>query len=476
MKSPSSNNNTNSTDSNQLPMDEHVMRSMDWDSIMKELELDDDSSAPNSLKTGFSTTESVIGPLYAVVDSNLPVFPDQIQPSDFESPDVYPGQNNNQTGFGFNDGVDNGGFDFVEDLIRVVDCVESDELPLAQVILSRLNQRLRSPSGRPLQRSAFYFKEALGSLLTGLNRNSNRLSSWSEIVQKIRAIKEFSGISPIPLFSHFTANQAILDSLSSQSSSPFVHVVDFEIGFGGQYASLMREFAEKSVSGGFLRVTAVVAEECAVETRLVKENLTQFAAEMKIRFQIEFVLMKTFEMLSFKAIRFVEGERTVVLISPAIFRRLTGLADFANNLRRVSPKVVIFVDSEGWTEISGSGSFRREFVSALEFYTMVLESLDAAAPPGDLVKKIVETFVLRPRISAAVETAADRRNAGEMTWREAFCAAGMRPIQLSQFADFQAECLLEKAQVRGFHVAKRQGELVLCWHGRALVATSAWRF
>lgn len=472
------NNNTNSTDSNHLSMDEHVMRSMDWDSIMKELELDDDS-APNSLKTGFTTTttDSTILPLYAV-DSNLPGFPDQIQPSDFESSsDVYPGQNQT-TGYGFNslDSVDNGGFDFIEDLIRVVDCVESDELQLAQVVLSRLNQRLRSPAGRPLQRAAFYFKEALGSFLTGSNRNPIRLSSWSEIVQRIRAIKEYSGISPIPLFSHFTANQAILDSLSSQSSSPFVHVVDFEIGFGGQYASLMREITEKSVSGGFLRVTAVVAEECAVETRLVKENLTQFAAEMKIRFQIEFVLMKTFEMLSFKAIRFVEGERTVVLISPAIFRRLSGITDFVNNLRRVSPKVVVFVDSEGWTEIAGSGSFRREFVSALEFYTMVLESLDAAAPPGDLVKKIVEAFVLRPKISAAVETAADRRHTGEMTWREAFCAAGMRPIQLSQFADFQAECLLEKAQVRGFHVAKRQGELVLCWHGRALVATSAWRF
>ncbi|KAH0936204.1 LOW QUALITY PROTEIN: hypothetical protein HID58_013321 [Brassica napus] len=41
---------------------------------------------------------------------------------------------------------------------------------------------------------------------------------------------------------------------------------------------------------------------------------------------------------------------------------------------------------------------------------------------------------------------------------------------LSQLADFQAKCLLEKTQVRRFHVAKRQGELVLCWHGKALVA------
>ncbi|XP_033143366.1 HVA22-like protein k [Brassica rapa] len=42
----------------------------------------------------------------------------------------------------------------------------------------------------------------------------------------------------------------------------------------------------------------------------------------------------------------------------------------------------------------------------------------------------------------------------------------MTPVQLSQLADFQAKCLLEKTQVRRFHVAKRQGELVLCWHGK----------
>ncbi|XP_010467682.1 PREDICTED: scarecrow-like protein 15 [Camelina sativa] len=458
--------------SDQFPLDDddHVMRSMDWDSIMKELDLDDDNLKPNFPSSPHFAATAVDPPL-------LPIFPDQLHPPEF------PGH-----GYGFNN-EGGGGLDFVEDLIRVVNCVDSDELQLAQVILSRLNQRLRSPTGRPLERAAFYFKEALGSLITGTNRNQNRLSSWSDIVQKIRAIKEFSGVSPIPLFSHFTANQAILDSLtwqqqqhqsSSSSSPPFAHVVDFEIGFGGQYASLMREIAEKSVNGiRFLRVTAVVTEDYAVETRLVKENLAQFAADLEIRFQIEFVLMRTFEVLSFKSIRFVEGERTVVLISPVIFRRLNGISGFVNDLRRVSPEVVVFVDSEGWTGISrGAGSFQREFVSGLEFYTTVFESLDAAVAGGggDLVKKIIEAFVLRPKIASAVEAAADKRGEEMMTWREAFCAAGMRMVPLSQFVDFQAECLVEKAQVRGFHVAKRQGELLLCWHERPLVATSVWRF
>ena len=79
--------------------------------------------------------------------------------------------------------------------------------------------------------------------------------------------------------------------------------------------------------------------------------------------------------------------------------------------------------------------------------------------------------LLRPKIFAAMEGAGRRTP----PWREAFYGAGMRPFQLSQFADFQAECLLAKVQIRGFHVAKRQAELVLLWHERAMVATSAWR-
>ena len=79
--------------------------------------------------------------------------------------------------------------------------------------------------------------------------------------------------------------------------------------------------------------------------------------------------------------------------------------------------------------------------------------------------------LMKPRILAAVE-AAGRRVA---PWKDVFYGAGMKPVQLSQFADFQAECLLGKVQVRGFHVGKRQAELVLCWRDRPMVSTSAWR-
>ncbi|OMO84302.1 Transcription factor GRAS [Corchorus olitorius] len=465
-----------------LEWDEHVLRNMDWDSIMKDLGLDDESVPaikPNVINP--TSCENHIQNLPEFASSELTHHSTSVH-SDFNNLyDFYSGLNQNPSHHQninldnisnfhhHTTGNFNLGFDFIEELIRAADCFDTHELQLAQVILARLNQRLRSPSGKPLQRAAFYFKEALQSLLSGSTRPT-RLSSWGEIVQTIKAYKAFSGINPIPMFNHFTTNQALLEALDG--SAPLIHIIDFDIGLGGQYASLMREIAERSDhSCKFIRVTAVVPEEYAIETRLIKDNLFQFAQDLKLRFQIEFVLLRTFEMLSLKAFKFIDGEKTAILLSPSIFRCLSlNVTAFLSDLRRLNPSVVVFVDSEVWME-TGTTSFRKNFVNGLEFYAMMFESLDAAVGGGEWVRKI-EMLLLRPRILAAVESAA-RRTAPP--WREVFVGAGMRAVHLSQFADFQAECLLGKVHVRGFHVAKRQAELVLCWHESALIATSAWR-
>uniref|UniRef100_A0A2N9EFC3 Uncharacterized protein n=1 Tax=Fagus sylvatica TaxID=28930 RepID=A0A2N9EFC3_FAGSY len=468
-----------------LEWDEQVLHSLDWDSIIRDIDLVHEDPVGPALR---SILQSNICDPQVINLPELPhsqsFDPTQFVHTDFNICDInYPTQilapdHHNLNSFDLTHDFHHiglNGFETVEELLRAVDCFDSNQLQLAQAILERLNQRLRSPVGKPLQRAAFYFKEAFQTLLTGSNR-SPRLSSWSDIVQNIKTYKAFSGISPIPLFSHFTTNQALLEALHG---STFLHVVDFDIGLGGQYASFMKEIAERAESCKatpvLLRITAIVPEEYAVESRLIKENLSQFAQELKIRLQVDLVPFRTFEMLSFKAIKFMDGEKTAFLLSPTIFRRLgstNNITAFLSDLRSFSPNVVVLVDNEGWTE-TGTASFRRNFVNSLEFYSLMLESLDAAiggGGGGDWVRRI-EMVLMKPRILAAVE-AAGRRVA---PWKDVFYGAGMKPVQLSQFAEFQAECLLGKVQVRGFHVGKRQAELVLCWRDRPMVSTSAWR-
>nr|ABU45198.1 unknown [Petunia integrifolia subsp. inflata] len=469
-----------------LQLGDHVLSNFeDWDSLMRELGLQEDSAslAKSNPQLTLTQTESLtqfhtlseysadsaqFGSSEFSFSENYPhQFPAVNQGNYINALDLATGDNNNW----------NLGFDYVDELIRFAECFETNAFQLAHVILARLNQRLRSASGKPLQRAAFYFKEALQAQLAGSTRQT-RPSSSSDVIQTIKSYKIFSNISPIPMFSSFTANQAVLEAVDG---SMLVHVIDFDIGLGGHWASFMKELADKAESRKAVtpvfRITALVPEEYAVESRLIRENLTQFARELNIGFEIDFVLIRTFELLSFKSIKFMDGEKTAVLLSPAIFRRVG--SGFVSDLRRVNPNVVVHVDSEGLMGY-GTVSFRQTVIDGLEFYSTLLESLEAANIGGgnncgDWMRKI-ESFVLFPKIVELV-AAIGRRNGGGGggSWKEAVVAAGFRPVGLSQFADFQADCLLGRVQVRGFHVAKRQAEMLLCWHDRALVATSAWR-
>ncbi|KAF6149712.1 hypothetical protein GIB67_017445 [Kingdonia uniflora] len=358
-------------------------------------------------------------------------------------------------------------------LDQLIRAVESNKPQLAQSLLVRFNQRLCSPSGKPLQRAAFYFKEALQIFLNGSHYENSK-----DVIQKIIAYKEFSEISPIPHFANFTANQALLDGLDG---AMIIHVIDFDIGIGGQWVSFIQELANKAKSRKSLptalRISAVVPEDYTTEASLVRESLQQFARELGVQFHIEFVVFSIFEVQLFNSIRFGNGESVGVNLSPEIFRRLKSLdtvSGFFRFLRRISPRIITFVDTEGWRYNNNNNnedsntSFRRNFINGLEFYSAILESLDVAGNV-DLVRRI-EKFLIRPKI---IGTALGPGN-HIFTWREMLSRTGLLPVRLSGVTESDALWLVRRSQVRGFHLAKHEGLLVLSWHEKEVVATSAW--
>ncbi|KAK3033830.1 hypothetical protein RJ639_034248 [Escallonia herrerae] len=325
-----------------LPLEEdHGMSHLeDWDSLMRELGLHDDSTHASKLIPQFSHSE----PEYNLLPEFQPPHSFGLA-TQFVPPDFAHFDHSEINSW------DNVGLEFVDELIRLAECVETNSLQLGDAILARLNQKLRSPVGKPLQRAAYYFKEALQSLLTGSNQLTGP-STPEEVIQTIKAYRTFSNVSPIPMFSNFTATQAMLEAVDG---SRLVHVIDFDIGLGGHWASFMKEIAEKAESrkssAPVLRLTAVVPEEYEAELRLIRDNLCQFARELEIGFEIDFVSIRTFEFLSFKAIKFIDGEKTAVILSPTVFRRVG--SRFLNDLQRIAPHVVVHVDGE---ELMGSGT------------------------------------------------------------------------------------------------------------------------
>lgn len=384
----------------------------------------------------------------------------------------------------------------IELLLRAAHSIESSDFPAAHTILARLNQYLPASAGSPLQRAAFHFKEALLALLPLPDRPAAEPPlSAVEIVRRITAHKAFSDLSPVPQFASFTANQILLDALDAAATNSgggghsSVHVIDFEIGLGGQWSSFAQEVAARSRASRALppglRITAVVPEETG-ETALAAENLRDFARGLSLRLAVDFIRVGGLGTLALSSIRLTPGEPVAIVLTPAIFRLLGAAPESSIALlrfvRRASPRVVVFVDTE-WS-CSGDAlgqppSLRRSVVGGIEHYGAVLESVEAAAAavagaagPGEEAVRRVERTVVRPRIFSAVGSWGLDRGGG---WRDAFAGAGMAPVGFSDFTESQAEWLVRRSPVDGYHVARREGSMLLSWRGRELASTSAWR-
>ncbi|XVF33535.1 hypothetical protein REPUB_Repub17cG0177100 [Reevesia pubescens] len=357
----------------------------------------------------------------------------------------------------------------IDQLIQAAELIETGNSVLAQGILARLNHQL-SPVGKPFIRAAFYFKEALQLLLRLNTTNTSALSTYNMIF-KIGAYKSFSEISPIVQFANFTCNQALLEVFEGCSR---IHIIDFDIGYGGQWASLMQELVLRNGGAPSLKITAFASPSTHDELELgfTRDNLKHFASEISMAFEIEIMSLESLNSGSWPLpLHSPENEAIAVNLPIGSFsNHPSTLPLVLHFVKQLSPKIVVSFDRGcDRTDVS----FPHHIIHALQSYSGLLESLDAVNMNPDALQKI-ERFLLEPGIEKIV---LGRHRSLERTppWRSLFVQSGFSPLTFSNFTESQAECLVQRTPIRGFHVEKRQSSLVLCWQRRELIAASAWR-
>ncbi|KAK6162549.1 hypothetical protein DH2020_002390 [Rehmannia glutinosa] len=361
----------------------------------------------------------------------------------------------------------------VDQIYKAAELVQTGNPVLAQGILARLNHQL-SPIGKPFQRAAFYCKEALNLLLQTNNNNLNPSSATNSpfsLIFKIGAYKSFSEISPLIQFANFTCNQAILEVLEGFDK---IHIVDFDIGYGGQWASLMQELALRSGGPPSLKITALASPSThdQLELGLTRENLIQFASEINIAFEFDAMSIDSLNSGSWSLPFHVPENEAVAVNLPVGFlaNHQSSVPFVLRFVKQLSPRIVVSVDRGcDRTDLP----FANHIIHALQSYSNLLESLDAVNVNMDALQKI-ERFLLQPGIEKIV-TGRFRSPEKTQHWRALFLSSGFSPVTFSNFAESQAECVIKRTPVRGFQIEKRQSSLVLCWQRKELISASAWR-
>uniref|UniRef100_A0A803PPC8 Scarecrow-like protein 6 n=1 Tax=Cannabis sativa TaxID=3483 RepID=A0A803PPC8_CANSA len=272
-------------------------------------------------------------------------------------------------------------------------------------------------------------------------------------------------------FVNFTSNQALLEALDSADR---IHIVDFDIGFGAQWASFMQELPVRNRGPPSLKITAFASPSThhPVELALMRDNLAQFANEIGVAFELEVVNFDSLEQTSY-SMPFFRDQGEVVAVNFPIWSASNQPAALPNLLRfvkQLSPKIVVSLD-RGCDR--SDLPFPQHILQALHSYINLLESLDAVNVASDAVNKI-EKFLLQPKIESSV---LGRLRAPDKMplWKTLFASAGYTPVTFSNFTETQAECVVKRTPVRGFHVDKRQASLSLYWQRRELISVSAWR-
>ncbi|XP_022157453.1 scarecrow-like protein 6, partial [Momordica charantia] len=224
----------------------------------------------------------------------------------------------------------------------------------------------------------------------------------------------------------------------------------------------------------FLKITAFASTSTHDDFELgfTQENLKNFAHDLSIGFELEVLNMESLNSGSWPLPLNVSENEAIAVNLPvgSFFNYSLPLPMVLRFVKHLCPKIVVSVD-RGCNRMDAPFPFR--VINGLQSYSGLLESMDAVSVNLDTQLKI-ERYLLQPGIEKLVMS---RHGSNERLppWRSLFLSSGFSPLTFSNFTESQADCLLHRTPVQGFHIEKRHSTLVLCWQRKELVSISAWR-
>ncbi|XP_074584633.1 LOW QUALITY PROTEIN: scarecrow-like protein 8 [Curcuma longa] len=286
------------------------------------------------------------------------------------------------------------------------------------------------------------------------------------------------------------ANLAILEATKDR---PKIHVIDFEIGHGGQYVALLHALADRhrlrpAVRPPALRITAVADpttpftnNETGGTIRAVGDRIEKLAQRHCLRVRFDVVHRSASE-LDAASLGCEPDETLAVNLAFALARVPDESVSPANprdellrRVRALRPRVVTLVEQEINTN---TAAFAGRFAAACAHYGALLESLAATAGRDSGDRARVEAGLARRAVNAVAREGGDRLERCEVfgKWRARMGMAGFEAAQLGHAAVDAVKTRLDGIRPNpGFTVEEAPGRLGFGWKGRVLTVTSTWR-
>ncbi|KAG6389858.1 hypothetical protein SASPL_151332 [Salvia splendens] len=359
------------------------------------------------------------------------------------------------------------GIRLVHSLMACAEAVQKEDFKLAEALVKNIGFLAVSQAGA-MRKVATYFAEALARRIYRLYPDS----AFTDLLQM-----HFYETCPYLKFAHFTANQAILESFAGRD---LVHVVDFSMKQGMQWPPLLQALALRPGGPPRFRLTAVgpPSTDNTDQLKEIGRKLGQLANSINVEFEYRGLVTNSLADLTAALLERREGE-TVAVNSIFDLHPLLARPGAIETVLRVvtelKPEIFTVVEQEA----NHNGSvFSDRFTEALHYYSTLFDSLESCGGGSDEDRVMSEIYLGRQICNVVACEGADRVERHETLgqWRRRLGAAGFEAVHIGSNAHKQASMLLELfGGGDGYRVEERHGCLMLGWHTRPLVATSAWR-
>ncbi|KAL8462636.1 hypothetical protein ACS0TY_032810 [Phlomoides rotata] len=339
-----------------------------------------------------------------------------------------------------------------------------------------------SISGEPIQRLGAYLLEALIARKESSGTNIYRalkcdVPDSKDLLSYMRILYE---ICPYLKFGYMAANGAIAEACKNEDR---IHIIDFQIGQGTQWMTLLQALAARPSGPPHVRITGIDDPVnkyargdglTAIETRLA-------AISQKFHIPVEFHAVPVFapdiklEMLDVRP-----GEALAVNFPLQLHHTPDESVDVSNPrdgllrmVKSLSPKVVTLVEQESNTN---TAPFLSRFKETLDFYSAMFESIDVTMARDRKERINVEQQCLaRDIVNIVACEGKERVERHELfgKWRLRFMMAGFRQFPLSSYVNSVIRGLL-RCYSEHYTLVEKDGGMLLGWKDRNLVSASAW--
>ncbi|XP_076928293.1 chitin-inducible gibberellin-responsive protein 1-like [Bidens hawaiensis] len=287
-------------------------------------------------------------------------------------------------------------------------------------------------------------------------------------------------VCPYLKFGYMAANGAIAEACRNEDR---IHIVDFQIGQGSKWMTLLQALAARPGGPPHVRITGI-DDPVSIYARgdnfeLVGKRLEAVSKMFKI--PVEFKALSVYAPFVTKELLDVRPGEAVVFNFPFQLHHMPDESVDVNNprdgllrlVKSFSPKVVTLVEQESNTN---TAAFFPRFLETLDFYSAVFESMDAILGRDRKDRINVEQHSLaRDIVNVIACEGKERVERHELfrKWRSWLTMAGFTQYPLSGYVNSVIRDLLARYS-DSYNLVEKDGAMLLGWKDRDLISASAW--